>query len=167
MTRPPPAPPIWLIDGTLVARRMFGLTGDQGRFVQNFCKKVWSLRLMADTVGAKPVVVFDRDANVSWRKEFQREYKHRRSFAGERDQQVYAANLNIVKTRFLKHTGVPFIVSEGGLEGDDVLAKLATRAAAERSVIEAEIRARAPPRRRLQRAGTRDEMSGREKQGDI
>ncbi|CAD7922623.1 unnamed protein product [Amoebophrya sp. A120] len=118
--------PLWLIDGTLVARR-FCAAGKGQHFTENLCRKLWAIRLIADTVRAKPLLVLDSlsGESNSWRKEHLKEYKKRVSWKDEREREIFVANLNLVRRNFLPYSGIPLVVAENGLEGDDVLAKLA------------------------------------------
>eukprot|EP00392_Amoebophrya_sp_AT5.2_P014677 g14838.t1 len=118
---------------------MFAMQGGE-KFVPNFCKKIHALRLIADTVAARPLVVFDTvagqsDFHQSWRRQrFSDEYKRRESWKSQREHEVFAGSLTLVQKKFLPVSGVPFVIAADGMEGDDVLAKLAVEHAAAQSM---------------------------------
>lgn len=148
----------WFIDGTLVARRQFyGLRLKSSKaldvkscsnvtskdstskaqlrqFVPNFCKKVRNLSLLAKSLDATPVLVFDQlgvAGSTSWRQELLKGYKQRppsETLDQDENTRAYESRMRLLLTQFLPVSGIACYVAPAGLEADDALAALACKA---------------------------------------
>lgn len=115
---------VWLLDGHLLATRIY--FADRTKFVANFCLFLDGLhhRATREHPHSQIVTVFDNHQHRSWRT------AHTRGvYKGQRKAQETALRegIRLVRENFMAQRGWLHKIAPPGLEGDDVLAKLAVR----------------------------------------